>query len=106
MLDVRDREAYARAADQVQARLGPVSLLFNNAEVSAGGLSAINMTFEQWDWGVGINLQGVINGVQTFLPQMIGRGQGGHIVNTASGAAVPRKAPSAADGRNAARPMT
>ena len=41
-----------------------------------------------WDWGIGINLIGVINGVQTFLPRMVERKHGGHIVNTASGAGL------------------
>jgi NAD(P)-dependent dehydrogenase (short-subunit alcohol dehydrogenase family) len=86
-LDVRDREAYARVADAAEARLGPVSLLFNNAGV-AGGAAATKMTYELWDWGIGVNLQGVINGVQTFLPRMAERGGGGQIVNTASGAGL------------------
>jgi NAD(P)-dependent dehydrogenase (short-subunit alcohol dehydrogenase family) len=85
--DVRDREAYARAADEVERALGPVSLLFNNAGV-AGGAPAHKLTYELWDWAIGINLYGVINGVQTFLPRMVARGAGGHIVNTASGAGL------------------
>jgi len=86
-LDVRDREAYAHVADAAEAALGPVSLLCNNAGV-AGGAAATKMTYELWDWGMGINLQGVINGVQTFLPRMAERGGGGQIVNTASGAGL------------------
>ncbi len=86
-LDVRDRAAYARAADEVERALGPVSLLFNNAGV-AGGAAAHKLTYELWDWAMGINLYGVINGVQTFLPRMVARGAGGHIVNTASGAGL------------------
>lgn len=86
-LDVRDREAYARVADDAESRLGPVSLLFNNAGV-AGGAAATKMTYELWDWGIGVNLHGVINGVQTFLPRMAERGGGGQIVNTASGAGL------------------
>ena len=86
-LDVRDREAYARVAAAAEAALGPVSLLVNNAGV-AGGAPAHKMTYELWDWGMGVNLQGVINGVQTFLPRMAERGSGGQIVNTASGAGL------------------
>ena len=86
-LDVRDRSEYARIAASVESKLGPVSLLFNNAGV-AGGASAAKMTFEMWDWGIGINLIGVINGIQTFLPRMVERRSGGHIVNTASGAGL------------------
>jgi len=87
VLDVRDREGYAWIADAVEATLGPVSLLVNNAGV-AGGAPAHQLTYELWDWGIGINLQGVINGVQTFLPRMAERGQGGQIINTASGAGL------------------
>jgi NAD(P)-dependent dehydrogenase (short-subunit alcohol dehydrogenase family) len=83
-LDVRDREGYARVADEAEARLGPVSILCNNAGVAA----PTRFTYEFWDWMLGINLNGVINGVQTFLPRMIERGGGGHIVNTASGAGL------------------
>jgi NAD(P)-dependent dehydrogenase (short-subunit alcohol dehydrogenase family) len=86
-LDVRDRAEYTRVADRVENELGPVSLLFNNAGV-AGAAPAAQMTYEMWDWGIGINLIGVINGVQTFLPRMVARANGGHIVNTASGAGL------------------
>jgi NAD(P)-dependent dehydrogenase (short-subunit alcohol dehydrogenase family) len=85
--DVRDRGAYASAAEAAERALGPISLLFNNAGVAAGAPPE-KMTYELWDWGIGINLNGVINGIQTFLPKMVERGQGGHIVNTASGAGL------------------
>ena len=87
ILDVRDRSAYARVADQTEARLGPVSILCNNAGV-AGDQHVTRMTYEYWDWVLGINLNGVINGIQTFLPRMLKRGGGAHIVNTASGAGL------------------
>lgn len=87
VLDVRDRDAFARVADAVEADLGPVSLLFNNAGV-AGGISIHQINYAAWDWVLGINLFGVINGIQTFLPRMIKRGDGGHIVNTSSGAGI------------------
>jgi NAD(P)-dependent dehydrogenase (short-subunit alcohol dehydrogenase family) len=86
-LDVRDREAYASTAEAVERALGPVSLLFNNAGIIGAELAG-RLTYELWDWAIGINLGGVINGVQTFLPKMVERGQGGHIVNTASGAGL------------------
>lgn len=87
VLDVRDRAAYARVADAAEARLGPVSILVNNAGV-AGGAPASKLTYELWDWGMGINLDGVINGIQTLLPRIVARGAGGHIINTASGAGL------------------
>lgn len=87
VLDMRDRTSFATVADAFEAKLGAVSLVFNNAGV-AGGAPATKTTYELWDWNLGINLHGVINGVQTFLPRMAARGGGGHIVNTASAAGL------------------
>lgn len=87
VLDVRDRAAYERVAEEAEAKLGPVSILVNNAGI-AGGAPANRLTYELWDWGMGINLDGVINGVQTFLSRIVQRNDGGHIVNTASGAGL------------------
>ena len=84
LLDVRDRSAFAGVADETEARLGPVSILCNNAGVG-GEPQVSRLTYEHWDWIMGINLNGVINGIQTFLPRMIRRGGDAHIVNTASG---------------------
>jgi NAD(P)-dependent dehydrogenase (short-subunit alcohol dehydrogenase family) len=86
-LDVRDRGAFAAVADEVEAALGPVDLLFNNAGITP--LSTVSeLRYEQWDLALGVNLVGVVNGVQTFLPRMIARGEGGYVVNTASGAGL------------------
>lgn len=87
VLDVRDRAAYAITAEAAERALGPVTLLFNNAGV-AGGDSVKKLTYEQWDFYINVNLYGVINGLMAFLPKMIERGLGGHIVNTASGAGL------------------
>lgn len=86
-LDVRDRAAYARIADEAEQRLGPVSVLCNNAGI-AFPESVADMAFELWDLAVDINLGGVINGIQTFLPRMLERGTPAHIVNTASAAGL------------------
>jgi len=82
-LDVTSRTRFAEAADEVEARLGPVSLLFNNAGINLFR-SIDDSSYADWDWVLGVNLGGVINGVATFVPRMKERGQGGHIVNTAS----------------------
>ena len=87
VLDVRDRDGFQRVADGAEAALGPVSLLFNNAGV-IGSTSPTRMTYDAWDWVLGINLHGVVNGIQTFVPRMIGRGEGGYVVNTSSGAGL------------------
>lgn len=82
-LDVASREEMHSAADKVEARFGPVSLLFNNAGVNL--FQPIEeSSLSDWDWVMGVNLHGPINGVMTFVPRMIANGQGGYIVNTAS----------------------
>jgi len=87
VLDVRDRAAFADVADDIEAKLGPVSLLFNNAGL-ATRVTAEAMSYESWDWVMEVNLGGVINGLQTFLPRMLAREGESHIVNTSSGAGV------------------
>lgn len=85
-LDVRDRAAFAGVADAAEAALGPISVLCNNAGVGTSfGLG--DMTFEAWDLVLNTNLGGEVNGVQTFLPRMLARGEG-HIVNTSSAAGL------------------
>ncbi|GGP07554.1 SDR family oxidoreductase [Nonomuraea glycinis] len=86
-LDVRDRAAFASAADQVEAKVGRVDLLFNNAGIVPYSPVA-ELRYDKWDLALGVNLTGVVNGLQTFLPRMIERGEGGYVVNTASGAGL------------------
>jgi len=82
-LNVTDRDAMARAADEVEARLGPVSIVCNNAGINLFA-PMDECSYQDWDWVLGVNLGGVINGCQTFVPRIKARGNGGHIVNTAS----------------------
>jgi NAD(P)-dependent dehydrogenase (short-subunit alcohol dehydrogenase family) len=90
-LDVASREGFREAADRVEAEMGPVSILCNNAGVNL--FQPIEeSSFDDWDWLLGVNLHGVINGVMTFVPRMVervkaGEQKGGHVVNTASMAA-------------------
>ncbi|SFG44198.1 NADP-dependent 3-hydroxy acid dehydrogenase YdfG [Novosphingobium sp. CF614] len=82
-VNVASREEMARAADAVEARFGPVTLLFNNAGVNL--FQPIEeSSWSDWDWVMGVNLDGPINGVMTFVPRMIAGRKGGYIVNTAS----------------------
>lgn len=82
-VNVADRADMARAADEVEARFGPVTLLFNNAGVNL--FQPIEeSSYSDWDWLMGVNLHGPINGVMTFVPRMIAHGAGGYVVNTAS----------------------
>jgi NAD(P)-dependent dehydrogenase (short-subunit alcohol dehydrogenase family) len=86
-LDVTNRAQYEEVARRVEAELGNIHVLCNNAGVYRGGaLDAV--TYADWDWVMGVNVGGVINGLQTFLARMERHGEGGHVVNTASMAGV------------------
>jgi NAD(P)-dependent dehydrogenase (short-subunit alcohol dehydrogenase family) len=81
-LDVTDREAMKRAADEVERVFNKVHVVCNNAGVMA--IESGEPTYDDWDWMLGVNLGGVVNGVTTFVPRIKKHGEGGHIVNTAS----------------------
>ena len=82
-LDVTDRDAYAKAADEAEKVFGKIHVLVNNAGVGSGGPVQYT-TYKDWDYSVGVNLGGVINGVMTILPRILKHGDGGHIVSTSS----------------------
>ena len=86
-LDVTDREGLSRAADAAEQAFGNVHVLVNNAGVGIGGPVKL-ARYDDWDWGMGVNLGGVINGIVEFLPRLMSHGEGGHIINTSSMAAV------------------
>ena len=86
-LDVTDRDAMASAAIQAERIFGNLHILANNAGVGIQGPFK-GITFADWDFGLAVNLGGVINGIQTFLPRIRAHGEGGHIINTASLAAL------------------
>ncbi|MDE0224962.1 MAG: SDR family NAD(P)-dependent oxidoreductase [Gammaproteobacteria bacterium] len=82
-VDVTDRDAMAHAADETERAFGKVHVVCNNAGVGLAG-PIEEVSYDDWDWVMGVNLHGVINGVQTFVPRIVAHGEGGHIVNTAS----------------------
>jgi NAD(P)-dependent dehydrogenase (short-subunit alcohol dehydrogenase family) len=82
-LDVTDRAAMAQAAAEAENVFGKVHVLCNNAGIGIGGPMKL-ATYDDWDWIMNVNVGGVINGIQTFLPRLLAHGEGGHIVNTSS----------------------
>ena len=86
-LDVTDREGFARAADEAERVFGHVHVVCNNAGMGILGPVTV-ARYDDWDWGLGVLLGGVVNGIQTFLPRLLAHGEGGHIVNTSSMAGV------------------
>jgi NAD(P)-dependent dehydrogenase (short-subunit alcohol dehydrogenase family) len=83
VLDVRDRDGWARARAEAEAAFGPVDVLVNNAGIAPNGKPFAEMPPESFDQILAINLGGVFNGVHTFALAMRERGRG-HIVNTSS----------------------
>lgn len=84
--DVADSGQVAQLADRAFQAFGPVHLLMNNAGVGGGGYLWEN-TDKDWNWVLGVNLMGVVHGIQHFVPRMLEanrHGTPGHIVNTAS----------------------
>ncbi|MFF1918982.1 SDR family oxidoreductase [Streptomyces sp. NPDC058221] len=85
-VDVSDEQAMEKLAEKVAAEYGIVDVLVNNAGIGLSG-SFLETTGEDWKNVLDVNLWGVIHGCRLFGKQMAERGQGGHIVNTASAAA-------------------
>lgn len=81
-LDVTDREGFAQAATDA----GKVHVLVNNAGVSVFGPTD-EASYADYDWIMGVNFGGVVNGLVSFLPGIKAHGEGGHVVNVASMAA-------------------
>jgi len=83
-LDVTDRESFERFVDEVEAQLGPMDVLVNNAGIMPLGpfLAEDDATARRQ---IDINVHGVLLGMKIVIPRMVGRG-GGHVVNIASAA--------------------
>jgi NAD(P)-dependent dehydrogenase (short-subunit alcohol dehydrogenase family) len=87
LADVSSYDSVERLATAAQARFGKVHVLCNNAGVSGstgGGLPIWAQPETEWDWVMGVNFLGVVNGLRAFVPGMIAHGEEGHVVNTSS----------------------
>jgi NAD(P)-dependent dehydrogenase (short-subunit alcohol dehydrogenase family) len=83
--DVSDTGSVSALADAVYERHGVCHLLFNNAGVAAPSANVWETTPNDWRWVHGVNVLGVVHGIQAFVPRMIAGGEEGHIINTSSG---------------------
>ncbi|MFX1236069.1 MAG: SDR family NAD(P)-dependent oxidoreductase [Promethearchaeota archaeon] len=81
--DVSDPEQVAHLAEVSYERFGSVNILCNNAGIGGNGPLRF-LTQENWNWTLGINLFGVIYGIQYFLNRMLESKEPCHIVNTSS----------------------
>ncbi|MBV9486897.1 MAG: SDR family NAD(P)-dependent oxidoreductase [Frankiaceae bacterium] len=85
--DVRDPAAVDALGQAVAARYGSLHVAVNNAGVVAVGRSW-EMPLEDWHRVIDVDLWGVIHGIRSFVPLILESGDEGHVVNTASMAAV------------------
>ncbi|MET0860608.1 MAG: SDR family NAD(P)-dependent oxidoreductase [Microbacterium sp.] len=81
--DVSDAAAVAELRRTAVERHGRVDLVFNNAGVMLPFAPMWERSLEDWQWILGVNLNGVINGIREFVPLFVAQGRG-HLVNTAS----------------------
>jgi NADP-dependent 3-hydroxy acid dehydrogenase YdfG len=82
-VDVTDRAAMEKAAEETVKVFGKVHVLVANAGVAViGGLS--KASYEDWDWGMGVNVNGVFNSIRSFLPRIQAHGEGGQVIATSS----------------------
>ena len=86
-VDVSDEAQMTEFAHAAHAQFDSVDLVVNNAGVAVMG-GFLDTTVKDWDWLWSINVRGVVNGCQAFLPTMIEQGRGGHIANVASAAGL------------------
>lgn len=83
-MNITDRESYIRAADEAEEVFGKIHVLVNNAGVASSGGPVESLTFNDWDYSIGVNITGTANGIVIVLPRILKHGEGGHIVGTSS----------------------
>jgi NAD(P)-dependent dehydrogenase (short-subunit alcohol dehydrogenase family) len=84
-VDVSSEEEMRAFADEVHERVEAVDILMNNAGVAIGG-PFLSTSLADWNWILGINTMGVVHGCHLFIPKMVQRGRGGHVINVSSAA--------------------
>ena len=83
-MNVLDRDAYKKAVDEATAKFGNIHLLCNNAGIGCKRGLLWEVTGQDGEMAVNMNIIGMLNGIQAVVPGMLKHGEGGHIVNTSS----------------------
>ena len=89
--DAMREESLRKLKERAVEEYGPIHVLCNNAGLTnaiSAGLPVWEIPNVDWDWVMGVNFNGVLYGLQAFVPHMLEHGEPGHIINTASGAAL------------------
>ena len=84
--DVLVEESINELFSKATTEYGNIHILCNNAGIGAnsGNKAIWEIDRQDWDWVMGVNYQGVLQGIQTFLPHMLEHGEEGHVVTTVS----------------------
>ncbi|WP_187968830.1 SDR family NAD(P)-dependent oxidoreductase [Aquibium microcysteis] len=82
--DVSDRASVDDAVAAVETAFGSIAIACNNAGIAMHGVPLHEISAADWDWVIGVNIRGVINGIQAVIPRMLASGRPAHMVNTAS----------------------
>ncbi|MEW4467513.1 SDR family NAD(P)-dependent oxidoreductase [Parasphingorhabdus sp. JC815] len=85
-VDVTKESSVDALAEQVFAKHGRVNLLFNNAGVGLGEAQKKiwSIPINDWNWGMDVNVLGVVHGIKAFVPRMLESGEEGVVINTSS----------------------
>jgi NAD(P)-dependent dehydrogenase (short-subunit alcohol dehydrogenase family) len=83
-IDVSDPASVEAAAQAAIQHFGALHIAVNNAGVAMHGTPLENVTLEEWEWVIGVNVKGVIHGIRSFVPLIRAHGESGHVVNTGS----------------------
>jgi NAD(P)-dependent dehydrogenase (short-subunit alcohol dehydrogenase family) len=87
-LNVVDRDAYIKAADEVEEKFGKIHFLINNAGIGCANGPLWDAQYKDVDFALDINLKGILNGIKVVIPRIIAHGEGGYVVSTASKAGL------------------
>ena len=87
VLDISDYDQVAAFSVDIHTTHGSMDAVFNIAGISAWG-TVDRLTHEQWNKLIAINLMGPIHVIESFVPQMVAAGRGGHVVNVSSAAGI------------------
>jgi len=84
LLDVTDRTAFEKAADEAESVFGKIHVLVNNAGIGHREGNIWETSYEDMDFFIDINYKSILNGIKAIVPRILKHGEGGHIVSTAS----------------------
>lgn len=84
LLDVTNREQFAKAADEAEAVFGKLHVLVNNAGIGLREGKIWEASYEDMDFAIDINYTSILNGIKTIVPRILKHGEGGHVLSTAS----------------------